>query len=187
MQALRSQSPSLPGSTAFNILRAAELDWSELFDQALSAWLTNPPLAQSTPRVLLAGSVPPDDRLHRAVESANGTIVAELVETQHVSRIGKDGDIVGALALRHHDGVSPAQQMLRSPTWILDQARATHAQGVIIWLIEEDEALPWELAAQTRELHAAKLPVLALTRQQWRADAALESITHFVGTLERRQ
>jgi hypothetical protein len=77
--------------------------------------------------------------------------------------------------------------MLRSSTWILDQARATRAQGVVFWLIEEDEALPWELAAQTRALRAAKLPVLALTRQKWRADAALESVTHFVSTLERRQ
>jgi benzoyl-CoA reductase/2-hydroxyglutaryl-CoA dehydratase subunit BcrC/BadD/HgdB len=187
VQALRIQTPSLPGSAALNIMRAAEIDWNELFDQALSAWLTNPALAQSTPRVLLAGSVPPDDRLHRAVERANGTIVAELVETQHLPRVAKDGDIVGALALRHHDGVSPAQQMLRSSTWILDQARATRAQGVVFWLIEEDEALPWELAAQTRALRAAKLPVLALTRQKWRADAALESVTHFVSTLERRQ
>jgi hypothetical protein len=77
--------------------------------------------------------------------------------------------------------------MLRSPTWISDQAQATRAQGVIIWLIEEDEALPWELATQTRALHAAHMPLLSLTRQPWRAAAALDSIASFVNNLERRQ
>jgi len=188
MQALRMQTPALSGSAALNATRASELDWSEPFDQALGAWLAKPPLAPSMPRVLLAGSVPPDDRLHRAVEAAGGAIVCELFETQHMpAPISKDEDLLVALARRHHDGVSPAQRMLRSPTWIRDRAQATHAQGVIIWLIEEDEALPWELAAQTRALHAAHIPLLPLTRQPWRADAALESIASFVSNLERRQ
>jgi benzoyl-CoA reductase/2-hydroxyglutaryl-CoA dehydratase subunit BcrC/BadD/HgdB len=188
LQSLRMSNPSLLGSTAFCIARAAEFDWSEAFDHAFAAWLNNPSLTQSASRVLLAGSVPPDERLHRAVEAANGTIVSELVETQYPPSQTVSGDnAFGSLAQRHHDAVSPAQQMLRSPTWVAEQAQAVRAQGVIIWLIEEDEALPWELAAQTRALHDAKIPVLALTRQQWRADEALELITRFVSTLERKQ
>jgi hypothetical protein len=171
-----------------NASGAADLDWSESFDQAIGVWLARAPLSPSMPRVLLAGSVPPDDRLHRAVEAAGGAIVCELLETQHMpAPKSKDEDILAALARRQHDGVSPAQRMLRSPTWISDQAQATRAQGVIIWLIEEDEALPWELATQTRALHAAHMPLLSLTRQPWRAAAALDSIASFVNNLERRQ
>jgi benzoyl-CoA reductase/2-hydroxyglutaryl-CoA dehydratase subunit BcrC/BadD/HgdB len=187
LQALRDRNPALMGSTAVDIKRAAEFDWSESFDQALGPWLDSAPNQPCISRLLLAGSVPPDARLHRAAEEANGCIVAELVEATHSPSDKINGEeILAALARRHYAAVSPAQQMLRSPDWIAAQAQQAKAQGVIIWLIEEDEALPWELASQTRALQEANIPVLTLARQRWLAEAdTLTSITSFVRSLER--
>jgi hypothetical protein len=186
LQSLRERSPTLAGSTAFDIARAAEFDWSTSFDQALGAWLDNAPLRSSTARVLLAGSLPPDARLHLAVDGVNGSIVSELVDATYLPSNKISGkEILDVLGQRHYAALSPAQQMLQSSNWIASQAQKARAQGVIIWLIEEDEALPWELASQTRALHDAKIPVLTLARQRWRADAdTLSEITGFVRSLE---
>jgi benzoyl-CoA reductase/2-hydroxyglutaryl-CoA dehydratase subunit BcrC/BadD/HgdB len=186
LHSLREHNPNLAGSTAFDVARAAEFDWSTSFDQALGTWLNSAQLRPSEARVLLAGSAPPDARLHLAVEAANGSIVSELVEATHSPSDKINGEeILAAIGQRHYAAVSPAQQMLSSPDWIASQAQKAKAQGVIIWLIEEDEALPWELASQTRALHDAKIPVLTLARQRWLAEAeTLTSITSFVRSLE---
>lgn len=185
LQSLRLDSPSLAGSAALGIARAAEFDWTEAFDQALGAWLVDAPLVPTTKRIVLGGSVPPDERLHLAVEAANGNIVAELVESTYSATTPNDDGIFAALAHRQHTTLSPAQQMLRSSNWLVTQAQAARAHGVIVWLIEEDEALPWELASQIRSLQQAKIPVLPLTRQRWLADATtLATITDFVRELE---
>jgi benzoyl-CoA reductase/2-hydroxyglutaryl-CoA dehydratase subunit BcrC/BadD/HgdB len=185
LQSLRLDSSTLAGSVALRIARVAEFDWTEAFDQALGEWLADAPLVDTTKRILLGGSVPPDERLHLAVEAANGNIVAERVESSYASMTFNDDEALAALAHRHHTAASPAQQMLRSSNWIATQAQAACAHGVVIWLIEEDEALPWELASQIRSLQQAKVPVLALTRQRWLADATtLATITDFVRALE---
>jgi benzoyl-CoA reductase/2-hydroxyglutaryl-CoA dehydratase subunit BcrC/BadD/HgdB len=192
LQSLRMATPTLSGSIAFSIARAAEFDWSHDFHKALSAWLDNASLTPSSARVLLAGSVPPDEQLHLAVEAAiataaSATIVAERIETQYSPALNS-GDAITALAQRHHESVSPAQCMLRSTHWIAEQASSARAHGVIIWLIEEDEALPWELAGQIRALNEAKIPVLTLTRQRACADAnTLNAISQFVRSLENKQ
>ena len=183
MQTLRTQTTPLAGSIAFRVARASECDWSDSFDLALAAWLDKPPTRAAGARILLAGSVPPDERLHLAVEAANGSIVADLFETQHSPSQAPHRDATVTLAQRHHLAISPAQQMLRSSRWLASQAEKTRAQGVIVWLIEEDEALPWELAAQISALREANIPVLALTRERWLATDALSKITNFVGSL----
>jgi hypothetical protein len=55
---------------------------------------------------------------------------------------------------------------------IAPRARAARAAAVVLWLIEEDEALPWEIARQMRSLEAARIPCLRLARQTWPPDAA---------------
>ena len=187
LQSLRNSAPTLSGSTAFRIARAAELDWSMDFDGALATWMEDPPLSLYTSRILLTGSAPPDEQLHLAVETANGVIVAERIETQ--SSHALNGSVaIATLAHRHHEAVSPAQRMLRSVNWLAEQAHAVRAHGVIVWLIEEDEALPWELAGQSRALHDAKIPLLTLTRQRACAEAStLGAIGQFVGTLEHKR
>ena len=184
LDALRLQSPPLAGSAAHRALRAAELDWNDSFDAALSGWLEHAPRVAARSRLLLAGSAPPDDRLHRAVEAAGGAIVREFVETERARAAG--GDLMRAFAHRHHAARTPAQRMLDSADWLAEQARAARADGVVLWLIEEDEALPWEAVGQARALADAGIPVLALTRQCWLADAAaLHALGDFVAGLER--
>jgi hypothetical protein len=150
-------------------------------------WLEHveaPRASPPTARVLLAGSAPPDDRLHRAAEDAGASIVAEA----HVHGLARLG---GPLALA---GDSPERAIARRLTatsvgpravrdraqWIVQQASAARARGVILWLTREDEALAWHVPAQRRALEAAGIPALVLPAAHWRADdGALDRITSF--------
>jgi hypothetical protein len=136
------------------------------------------------PRILLAGSMPPDARLHEAVEIAGASVVAET----HALAPGRLGPAVGhsterparALArhLRQHS-VAP-RAFLDRASRVVARAREARAAAVVIWLTREDEALAWSLPAQRQALAAAGIPALALPAADWRADAAtLDSITGF--------
>jgi hypothetical protein len=136
-------------------------------------------------RVLLAGSVPPDDRIHHAVEAAGASVIAEA----HVFGLGRLGPevCVGALspeaALARQlriASVSPRAVIDRAE-WIVDRARAARAAAVIIWLTREDEALAWHVPAQRSALAAAGLATLVLPAAHWRADdRALDLVAEFV-------
>jgi hypothetical protein len=54
---------------------------------------------------------------------------------------------------------------------------------VILWLSEQDEALPWEVVRQMRTLRDAGVPALLLARQPWQVPpAALTEIVEFMRT-----
>src|ERR1700722_7859919 len=79
------------GSVMDRIFRAADFCDAEVFDTQLAAWMVKagepngqPQAPNGRPRLLLAGSAPPDERLHLAVEAAGGNVVAELGD--HPSR-----------------------------------------------------------------------------------------------------
>jgi hypothetical protein len=136
-------------------------------------------------RVLLAGSVPPDDRIHRAVEAAGGSVVSEL----HVHRLGRLGPEVRlrsgtpARTIAEHlvkVSVGPRAMIDRS-RGILDRSRSARVDAVVIWLSREDEALAWHLPGQQRTLEAAGVPTLALPASRWQADDGTgERIVDFV-------
>jgi hypothetical protein len=169
------------GSAAFRLARASSCDWHESFDAALAAHVV-PPAAQRK-RLILAGSSPPDDRLHLAVEAGGGTIARTLTEATPPA-IGAATNVWESIAERYRHTLSPALSMRLSSQWLVDQARETHASGAILWLIEEDEALPWEVAAQVRALESARIPVLNLTRQAWRASpVTLDAVREFAASL----
>jgi hypothetical protein len=135
-------------------------------------------------RVLLAGSVPPDDRFHRAVESAGACVIAEA----HVHEIGRLGAAVAAVAGEPPERALARQLMHAStgPRAVLDRAawivaRATAARAaVILWLTREDEALAWHVPVQVRALATAGIPTLVLPAARWSADdGALERIVEF--------
>lgn len=135
-------------------------------------------------RVLLAGSVPPDERLHRATEQAGACIVAEA----HMYSLDRLGPLLSL-------GLEPAERTLaehlmqasRGPRAVFDraqrilaQARHARADAVVLWLTREDEALAWHVPAQQRALAAAGIPTLVLTAARWSADdGALERIAEF--------
>ena len=107
-------------------------------------------------RVLLAGSVPPDERLHRAVEGGRrqrgrrsacartGSPRAAAGRAERVHR----GTACGAAAACHGRLVRARSSIARSGS--STQAREARAAAVILWLTREDEGLAWHVPAQRR-------------------------------------
>jgi hypothetical protein len=142
------------------------------------------PAPGDAPRLLLSGSVPPDERLHRAAGLAGRCIVAE-THVHAVGRLGLPLAAAEADAARH-----VARQLIATATgprafldraaWIVRQAREARAAAVILWLTREDEALAWHVPAMRQALAAASLPALVLPAASWRADdGALDRIGEF--------
>ena len=131
--------------------------------------------AASAPRVLLAGSVPPDERLHRAVEDAGAAIIAEA----HGHALGRLGPVLrpapaespeSAIARQLRAVCVGPRAFLDRGAWLAALASETRAAAVILWLTREDEALAWHLPALRQALAAAQVPTLALPAARWLAD-----------------
>jgi hypothetical protein len=111
------------------------------------------------------------------IESAGGTVFDGMMTSQPAS--------IDAIADHLHARRNPVREMRLNGQWVLDRAREVQADAVVCWLIEEDEALPWEIARQMRSLQAARMPALLLSRQAWRAtDEVLARVKGFVTALE---
>jgi hypothetical protein len=186
IRARRTQVAPLPGGVAWRITRASACDWSEEFDLALQRWLATAPRVDAPRRLMLAGDPLAEDSLHRAIEAVGGSVVLELTDSD-TSMLIAQSDPLAAIATQFHARRSPVLAMRQDSEWLADRARAARADGVVLWLIEEDEALPWEIARQMRRLRA-DLPVLLLSRQCWRAEAgAIQQVRDFVAGLELKK
>jgi hypothetical protein len=170
------------------IFRSADLCDAEVFDAAFEQWMSKTELKIEGRRVLLAGNAPPDERLHRAVEEAGGNIVSEM--GTHAScavtlpPIAPDGSF-GAIAEHYHDFRFGSRGFADRALLLRTLAQAAAADAVILWLIEEEDALIWDLPAQLSALAAAGIPALPLVRRRWNGgDATLEEIATFVHKLE---
>ena len=169
------------------MFRAADLCPAEQFDIALQAWLAQTHDGIQGPRVLLTGSAPADERLHRAVETAGGNIVCELGEHRScavgLSLIAVDGAYV-AITQHYQQLTQGPRAFVDRAAQLLDAARVAQVDGVIHWLIEQEEALIWDLPAQRDALQTAGVPLLSLVRRSWKADdGALDEITKFTNNL----
>jgi hypothetical protein len=81
---------------------------------------------------------------------------------------------------------SPVLALRRNAHWLTDNAREHRADAVLVWLSEEDEALPWEIARQMRSLRDAGIPALLLARQPAQISAAtLTQVLHFLRDLRK--
>jgi hypothetical protein len=169
----------LAGSTAWAVEYAAACDWRPHFDEAAHRWLATIAPLPSPRRVLLAGDPPPDDQLHIAVEAVGATIVAELTESQSAGE-PRPGDPFGLIAEESRQRESPALSMRRDARWLADHAVAHRVDSVIVWLSEQNEALPWEIARQMESLRASGTRALLLARQPWRIPpTVLTQVTDF--------
>jgi hypothetical protein len=149
---------------------------------------TAPPSGNEAGRVLLLGSVPPDDRLHRAVEAQGWNVVAELSD-RTLNRFGEEvsadtPDPVEAVAqtwLRQQflarDFKSPGQRVSAA----LAETRVAVAIG---WFSREDEALAWQVPAMQAALRAGEVPSLMLTA---RGGDGSDGVVEEIGTFLRGQ
>lgn len=173
--------------------RAGDGPWFESLARAAmwsnpEGWIAQvqppaPPEA-NRPRVLLAGSVPPDGRLHQAVEQGGASVVAE-THGYRLDRLEASAPpggqapeaVIAGQAIARSVG---SRAFFDSAQWLLRQAQAARAQAVVLWLTREDEGLAWQLPAQRAALQAAGMPCLALPVASWLADdGALERIRAF--------
>lgn len=140
-------------------------------------------------RVLLAGSAPPDDSLHRAVEAAGWNVVGD-VNDRNLARLGPPVDT----------GKDPVSGIGRQVSRTTSGARSFHDRGatlaaetnqrrvdaVVFWLHEQDEALAWDVVRAERAVAQLGKPVLVLSRRQWDlSDEPAADVAAFLGGLHR--
>ena len=182
LQARRQLPAPLPGSAAWACQYAAGCDWRTDFDDAARRWLEEVALLPMPKRVVLAGDPPPDCQLHTAIEAAGASVVLELTESANAD-VRSARDPLAAIAEESQRRESPALSMRRNARWLAERALELRADAVLIWLSEQNEALPWEIARQVESLRAAAIPVLRLVRQPWQISAAvITQVMHFVRT-----
>ncbi len=146
------------------------------------------PASPQKKRVLLAGSTPPDGRLHMAVARAGYEVAGEFYDGA-LLRYGapvhlEEGSTERAIAQATQNALSP-RLFADEGALIAKAAQAANADAAIVWLIEEDEALVWRLPRQLAALNQAGVPALSLTRRRWDAnDGAAADIAAFLGNLE---
>lgn len=180
----RSDHPP-PGSDCERLLRLADGAPPERLDDALAPWLDGQFHEHRGPRVLLAGTTPPDGRLHAAVERAGGCIVAEIDDAgsdRLGPMIGESSDAMAAVAHHYHSLQYGPRSFGDRAAHLVRRAVDCRADGVVFWLIEEDEASAWQVPGIVAALAKAGIPLLSLTRRRWNGEdgalAEIEAFTH---------
>ena len=139
----------------------------------------------SGPVCLLAGSPPPDRRLHDAIVAA-GFVPAGATLAEQWTELGAPvqagtGDPAGAIGRQLHAQPEGARSFADRGKILAAAAMASGCDAVVIWQIEEDEIRSWSLPAERRALDALGLPYLVMTRRDWLAgDGAIEEIGDFL-------
>jgi hypothetical protein len=143
-----------------------------------------PPVRAERP-CLLAGTPPPDRRLHDAAASAGFTMVGlTLIETwTQLGEVVESDGVDSCLALARQVHAEPAgPRSFAEAGAALERAIVgTGARAVVLWQVEEDEAQAWHLPAQRAALARLGLPALVMTRRDWLArDGAGDEIVAFL-------
>lgn len=155
-----------------------------------NAALPAAPAAEGRRSCLLAGTLPPDDRLHRLIENAGwhaaGQTMADAWGRQQ-SRIDDHPDGPFAALGRHiHHARTGARSFHDRRAALTQRVADAAARAAILWYAEEDEAEVWNLPAQRDTLAQAGVPTLILTRRGWRADDGVaREIAQFLQELDR--
>jgi benzoyl-CoA reductase/2-hydroxyglutaryl-CoA dehydratase subunit BcrC/BadD/HgdB len=187
---MRHSRGGICGSVMDRIFRSADLCDADEFDGDFAEWLSRPELSVSGPRLLLIGSSPPDERLHVAVEEGGGNVVSEgdAYASRSVSSppIPEEGSLDG-IADHYHALPVGTRAFIDRAASIKNLVKSVAADGVIIWLIEEEDALIWDLPVELAALKSRGTATLRLVRRRWDLrDGALEQVKSFAGGLEGR-
>jgi hypothetical protein len=122
-------------------------------------------------KVLLAGSVPPDDALHVAVESAGWNVAAD-AHARSLQRLGPrvktgaDDPLLAVAEQLHRNPRGPRGFNDRAED-VTSAATRHSVDAVIIWLHDEDEAAAWDVVSMRATLSARDLPCLVMDRRAW--------------------
>jgi hypothetical protein len=176
--------------TAYSLRQMADrLDVSEkaLRDAiaACNAERSRPEPASGGRRCLLAGTPPPDRRLHEAARLAGFTACGRtLIEswTQLGAVVDAPaGDPISALAHQVHADPAGPRSFADPGEALLRGIAESGAEAIVLWQTEEDEAQAWHLPAQRAALAREGLPALVMTRRDWLArDGAASEIAAFL-------
>jgi benzoyl-CoA reductase/2-hydroxyglutaryl-CoA dehydratase subunit BcrC/BadD/HgdB len=182
LQQRRASACAPPGTLCERVGRLADCCEADEFDEALSVWLRTPTAGASGPRLLLSGSSPGNASLHAAVENAGGVVVAEAgdhdLQSLGYAIPAGSGDPLRALSDHYHTLPYGSRAFVDRAADLASRVAACRVQGVIIWLLEEEEALVWDLPAQQQVLQQLGVPTLTLTRQRSGADEQTRSRVH---------
>lgn len=134
---------------------------------------------------LLAGTAPPDRRLHGMIETAGWSAVGSTLEDlwQDPGALVAEGTgrPVEAIADKLYATQKGPRGFYDSAGRMVALAAESGASAAILWYTEEEEALVWHLPAQRRALEEAGTPSLALTRRDWTAhDGVDRDIENFL-------
>jgi len=170
-----------PGRLYEKLVRAS------LFDDVsglLEGWPSQE-AEEATGRVMLAGSAPPDDTLHTAVESAGWTVVEEFYDrSMNRLRGAVDpaaSDPVSSAALGWLDHEEGKRGFLDPAQSIAMRLRDRKVDAAVLWSMREDESLAWRVPAQQAALAAAGIPALVLTARSWNVDdGAIDEVQRFL-------
>ncbi len=125
------------------------------------------------PVCLIAGTPPPDRRLHEMVEAAGWRAAgATLAESWGAlgPMVGEGDDPFVAIAAQLHDNVMGSRAFHDRAAALIADVRRIGARRVLLWFAEEDEARLWDVPAQRAALAAEGIPALVMTRRDWRAN-----------------
>lgn len=134
---------------------------------------------------LIAGTLPPDRRLHRAIEAAgwaaDGETLPENWRKGAGATEGGDGDSFDRIGRGLHMATSGPRSFHDRVEALTARIYATEARAALLWFCEHDEAEAWHAPAMRHALEAEGVPCLMLTRRDWRAtDGAIEEIGAFL-------
>lgn len=144
--------------------------------------------APSARRLLLAGSVPPDDMFHRMAEACGWNVVHEahqLTLCRHGAPLRDTGANPLTLLAQHCNSHGAGTRAFSDRAAdLVAAAQRAEAGAIVLWLTEEDEALAWHVARQRKALVEAGIPHLVLTRRRWDgSDCAAEEMCRFLQDL----
>lgn len=157
--------------------------------QALAAQVDQQSAQTKGSACLIAGTPPPDKRLHAMIERAGlravGDTLADIWARPCPVAYTPGEDPCAALGRALHQSRLGPRGFFDRGRAVVEAARHAAARAVILWYCEEDEAQVWHLPAQQKALADAGIPALVLTRRNWRANDGVDAeIARFLEGLD---